>query len=69
MGKYEASQLYVLSNFFVGHLTHPYPTREEVKDLGEKCALPTKRVDVWFGNRRKRLRRRTLNLLESPPAA
>ncbi|GCA62002.1 hypothetical protein KIPB_000469 [Kipferlia bialata] len=58
MPTYTAVQLYTLSDWLVNHIARPYPTKAELLELSERTGLPIKKCEVWFGNRRKRLRQR-----------
>ncbi len=47
----------VLIEWLYSHLHHPYYEREELKQLSEASGLTTLKIDYWFRNARKRIRR------------
>ncbi|GIQ80597.1 hypothetical protein KIPB_001423 [Kipferlia bialata] len=66
MPNYTPVQLYLLSRYFVDNIHRPYPSKEEVERLSKEAGITVKQAEVWFGNRRKRLRRRTMDLADVP---
>ena len=49
---YEKKTTVVLLNWFHQHLTHPYATKEEKKQLAEITSLSEKQITTWLINAR-----------------
>jgi hypothetical protein len=45
----------VMKTWFFEHLTHPYPSREEKRQMLAQSGLKIKQLDNWFVNARQRL--------------
>lgn len=45
-----------LTNWFAGHLDHPYPSEDDKLILSEQCGMTKTQVTNWFANARRRHR-------------
>jgi len=48
----------ILSCWFENHLSDPYPSEEEKKELAASCGITVLQVNYWFGNKRNRYKKR-----------
>lgn len=48
----------ILSNWYVRHERHPYPSVAQRRELASQCALTVEQVSTWFSNRRCRAPRK-----------
>ncbi|TQS33357.1 hypothetical protein Golomagni_06300, partial [Golovinomyces magnicellulatus] len=54
-----------LTNWFAGHLDHPYPSEEEKVTLGDQCGMSKTQVANWFANARRRHRTSAQSMLNN----
>ena len=49
-----------LTQWMHQHKKHPYPTKEEKILLGEICSLRPSQIETWFGNRRREIKKSSM---------
>nr|CAD2176489.1 unnamed protein product [Meloidogyne enterolobii] len=47
----------ILNNYFINHLSKPYPDEQTKLALAEQCGITLAQVSNWFGNKRIRYRK------------
>ena len=47
--------VYHMTQWLTSHMTHPYPTQEEKKQLADLGSITVAQVSSWFANKRSRL--------------
>lgn len=47
----------ILNNYFINHLSKPYPDESTKLALAEQCGITLAQVSNWFGNKRIRFRK------------
>ncbi|CAD8194344.1 unnamed protein product [Paramecium pentaurelia] len=53
--KFSKKSNLILKNWLNKHYFYPYPSKEQVEQLAEKCNLTQKQIQIWFINARGRI--------------
>ncbi|CAD8106706.1 unnamed protein product [Paramecium primaurelia] len=53
--KFSKKSNLILKNWLNKHYSYPYPSKEQVEQLAEKCQLTQKQIQIWFINARGRI--------------
>jgi hypothetical protein len=53
----------ILREWVLKNITRPYPSKEDVAELGERAGITSKQVGIWFTNMRKRVWQPFINQL------
>ncbi|CAD8117958.1 unnamed protein product [Paramecium sonneborni] len=53
--KFSKKSNLILKNWLNKHYSYPYPSKEQVEQLADKCNLTQKQIQIWFINARGRI--------------